>query len=103
MVGAGGARRAGAMTLGSGELRGGRLTVGIETSNGGQSVVIDSGSSSLPALVHYRSTPLIGGGAGDLENLCNARGLAVADPTEVVFGWLYDVVGYTSDGRVVSD
>lgn len=101
-VSAGGARDAGAATLGSGELRGGRLGVGIETSRG-QPVLIDAGSSSLPRLVHYRATPLTGGRVGDLVNLCNARGLAVADPSEVVFGWLYDIVGYTSDGHVVSD
>jgi hypothetical protein len=103
MVGVGGAREASAVTLGSGELGGGTLGVGIESSHGAQPIQVDAGSTSLPPLVHYRATPLAGGRAGDLEGLCNARGQAVVDGSEVVFGWLYDVVGYTSDGRVVSD
>ncbi len=90
--------RAGATTEGSGELSGGRLLVGVEASAGGQVQQIDSRSSSLPALVHYRSTPLPPGRPGTLGNLCNA-----ATPPDVVFGWLYEVVGYTTDGRMVSD
>jgi hypothetical protein len=90
--------RAGATTEGSGELRGGRLFVGVEATSGGQVAQIDARSSSLPPLVHYRSTPLPGGRAGTLGNICNA-----ATPPDVLFGWLYDVVGYTSDGRMVSD
>jgi hypothetical protein len=92
-----------AMTLGSGELDGGTLGVGIETSTGSQSVPIDAGSRSLPPLVHYRATPLGSGRLGDLDGLCNATGQPVTDTGQVVFGWLYDVVGYTSDGRIVSD
>jgi hypothetical protein len=91
--------RAGAMTEGSGELGGGRLSVGIETDHDAQPVPIDVRSSSLPPLVHYRSTLLPGGRPGDLGNICNVS----APPANVVFGWLYDVVAYTNDGRVVSD
>jgi hypothetical protein len=90
---------AGAMAEGSGELGGGRLWVGIETSRDAQLLPIDGRSSALPPLVHYRSTLLAGGRPGDLGNICNAS----APPAAVVFGWLYDVVGYTNDGRVVSD
>ena len=95
--------RAAAVTLGSGELDGGTLGVGIETSTGAQPVQIDAGSRSLPPLVHYRATPLGSGRLGDLDGLCNASGQPVTDTAQVVFGWLYDVVGYTSDGRIVSD
>jgi hypothetical protein len=90
--------QAGAMTKGSGELRGARLGVGIEASRGGYVAQIDARSPSLPVLVHYRSTALAPGRPGELGNLCNA-----GTPPAVVFGWLYDVVGYSNDGRVVSD
>jgi hypothetical protein len=53
--------------------------------------------------VYYVWTPLPPGRAGSLENLCNASGAAITDPAQVVFGWLYDVVAYTRDGRVLSD
>ena len=42
-------------------------------------------------------------GLGSLENLCDASGASVTNPADIVFGWLYDVVAYTSDGRVISD
>jgi hypothetical protein len=90
--------RAGATTEGSGELRGGRLFVGVEATSGGQVVPIDSTSPSLPRLVHYRSSPLPAGRPGTLGNICNA-----ATPPDVVFGWLYEVVGYSSGGVMVSD
>jgi hypothetical protein len=102
-AGAGHAPRAAAMTLGSGELGGGTLGVGIETSRDAQPVQIDAGSRSLPSLVHYRATALAGGRVGDLEGICNATVQTGIGPPQVVFGWLYDVVGYTSDGQVVSD
>jgi hypothetical protein len=98
--------------VGAGALHGGSLAVGIEvgdrgtggdTGDGGLSVPIDSYSPSLPRLVHYVSTPLPGGRAGDLGNLCNASGAASNDPALVAFGWLYDVVAYSLDGRVISD
>ena len=91
---------------GSGELEGGNLAVGIEIARNGSAgsvpVPVDAQSSSLPPLVHYVSTPLPGGRAGDLGNLCNA-GDTGTDPPQVVFGWVYDVVAYTNDGRVLSD
>jgi hypothetical protein len=91
----------------SGELEGGQLAVGIETTGGGFGgiggpVTMDARSPSLPRLVHYVSTPLPAGRPGDLGNLCNAADTAT-DPPQVVFGWLYDVIAYTNDGRVLSD
>jgi hypothetical protein len=91
-----------ATTDGSGELHGGRLGVGIETSTGG-TVTFEAGSPALPRLVHYVWTPLPAGPPGSLENLCNAAGGAISDPSQVVFGWLYRVVGYSRDGQMVSD
>lgn len=96
---------AGATPEGSGELHGARLSVGIEAAHDGHegrvgdSGAVDSTSPSLPRLVHYRSMPLAAGQPGNIDGpLCNA-----ATPPDVVFGWLYEVVGYTSDGRTVSD
>jgi hypothetical protein len=86
---------------GSGELEGGRFGVGIETSTGG-AVTFEAGSPALPRLVSYEWTPLAAGPLGSLENLCNAAGGPVTDPTQVVFGWLFEVVGTARDGRVVS-
>jgi len=91
-----------ATTEGSGELDGGRLGVGIETSTGG-TVTFEAGSPALPRLVHYVWTPLPAGRPGSLENLCDAANGAITDPSEVVFGWLYRVVGYSRDGQMVSD
>lgn len=89
---------------GSGELNGGTLGVGIEVdSPGADPVTIESGSPSLPRLVHYVSTPLPAGPVGSLENLCDASGAGVSGPTGIVFGWLYDVIAYSQDGRVLSD
>jgi hypothetical protein len=90
---------AGATAEGSGQLHGGRLGVGIETNTGGV-VSLDASSPSLPPLVRYVWTPLPGV-PGSLENLCNASGGPVTGPAQVVFGWLYDVVGYSGD-RIVS-
>jgi len=95
------AARAGAAVEGSGELEGGRLGVGIETSAGG-TVELGVGSPALPRLVSYQWTPLAAGPLGSLENLCNAASGPITDPSQVVFGWLYDVVGTAPDGRVVS-
>lgn len=94
--------RAGAAVEGSGELQGGRLGVGIETSTGGV-VELGVGSPALPRLVTYEWTPLAAGPPGSLENLCNAAGGPLTGPADVVFGWLYEVVGTARDGRVVSD
>jgi hypothetical protein len=85
---------------GSGELEGGRLGVGIETSTGG-AVTVDADSPALPRLVSYEWTPLAGGPLGSLENLCNAAGEPVTDPAQVVFGWLYEVVATARGGRVL--
>jgi hypothetical protein len=54
----------------------------------------------LPRLVHYRSTPLPGGGTDGVagSNICNA-GTGGA----IVFGWLYDVVALSIDDVVLSD
>jgi hypothetical protein len=93
---------AGAAVEGSGELQGGRLGVGIETSTGGV-VALGDGSPALPQLVSYQWTPLAAGPLGSLENLCNAAGGPITDPSQVVFGWLYEVVATTRDGRVISD
>ena len=90
------------MAEGSGELGGGRLGVGIETS-AAPTVTLEAGSRSLPRLVYYVWTPLPPGRAGSLENLCSATGGAITDPAQIAFGWLYDVVAYTRDGRVLSD
>jgi hypothetical protein len=87
---------------GSGQLRGGRLGVGIEMATSAGPVTMDAQSPSLPRLVHYVSTPLAPGRPGGLGNVCNA-GDSGADPPQVVFGWLYDVVAYTNDGRIISD
>jgi hypothetical protein len=86
---------------GSGELRGGRLGVGIATATGGGAVV-EAGSPALPRLVSYTWTPLAPGRAGSLENLCNAAGGPIADPADAVFGWLYEVVATARGGRVIS-
>ena len=93
---------AGAAVEGSGELQGGRFGVGIETSTGG-TVALGVGSPALPQLVSYQWTPLAPGPPGSLENLCNAAGGPITDPAQVVFGWLYEVVATTRDGRVISD
>ncbi len=95
------ARATGAMVEGSGELEGGRLGVGIDVGTAG-GVVVGAGSPALPRLVSYTWTPLAPGRAGSLENLCNAAGGPVADPADVVFGWLYEVVATARDGRVIS-
>jgi hypothetical protein len=95
------ARPARATVEGSGELRGGRLGVGIETAIGG-GVVIEAGSPALPRLASYTWTPLAPGRAGSLENLCNAAGAAITDPAAVVFGWLYEVVATARGGQVIS-
>jgi hypothetical protein len=87
---------------GDGELRGGRFRVGVEVPQASGPVTTDSGSRSLPRLVHYVSTPLAPGQPGGLGNVCNA-GDSGADPPEIIFGWLYDVVAYTNDGRIISD
>ena len=71
--------RAGAMTLGSGELDGGPLGVGIEASQGAAPVRSTRGHRRCRALVHYASTPLAGGRPGDLGNLCNAGGAGADD------------------------
>jgi hypothetical protein len=94
-------RPASAAVEGSGELQGGRLGVGIETGTAG-TLTLDAGSPRLPRLVTYRWTPLPPGRAGSLENLCNAAGGPITDPAQVVFGWLYEVVATTRDGRVIS-
>ena len=91
---------ASATAEGSGELDGGRLGVGIETSAGGV-LSLDASSSELPPLVRYVWTALPGV-PGTLENLCNAAGGPITGPAQVVFGWLYDVVGYTLDNRIIS-
>jgi len=87
---------------GSGELHGGRLGVGIESrAPGSDPVIHDAGERSLPRLVHYVATPLP---ASDvLENLCNATGANVTDPNEIAFGWLYRVIAYSIDDRIISD
>ena len=87
---------------GSGQLNGGRFRVGVEVPETSGPVTMDAQSPSLPRLVHYVSTPLAPGQPGGLGNVCNA-GDSGADPPEVVFGWLYDVVAYTNDGRIISD
>jgi hypothetical protein len=93
-----------AVAEGSGELHGGTFGVGIDASTAGQQgVPVDAGSASLPRLVHYESTPLPAGRHGGLENVCNAAGPAVNGPPPVVFGWLYDVVAFSADDRVISD
>ncbi len=102
-VSIGGVPSAAGMTVGSGELGGGTLAVGIETASGPQTVLIEAGSPSLPRLVTYVWTPLPPGPPGSLENLCNASGQPVRGPAQIVFGWLYDVVAYTRDGRVLSE
>jgi len=95
------AHTAGAMVEGSGELRGGRLGVGIEVATTG-GVVGGTGSPDGPRLVSYTWTPLAPGRAGSLQNLCNAAGGAIIDPADVVFGWLYEVVATARGGRVLS-
>ncbi len=96
---------AGATPDGSGQLHGARLFVGIESTHDGHDGQVgevgqvDSSSPSLPALVHYIASPLAPGRALGLDGpLCNA-----GTPPAAVFGWLYDVIGYSNDGRVVSD
>lgn len=90
--------------LGSGELDAGELGVGVEVvAPGAQPVTRDAGEESLPRLVHYVATALRSETLGSLENLCDAGGAAVTGPTGIVFGWLYDVIAYTSDGRVISE
>jgi hypothetical protein len=95
------ARAAGAASEGSGELRGGRLGVGIEVDRAG-GFTVEAGSPALPRLVSYSWAPLAPGRAGSLQNLCNASGGPIADPTDVVFGWLYEVVATARGGRVIS-
>jgi hypothetical protein len=94
-------RAAGAQVEGSGELRGGRLGVGIEVGTAG-GLTVEAGSPVLPRLVSYAWTPLAPGRAGSLENLCNAAGGPIIDPADVVFGWLYEVVATARGGRVIS-
>jgi len=89
---------------GSGELHNGTFSVGIEAAApGSQPETRDADDRSLPRLIHYVATPLPTDTLGSLENLCNASGAAITDPAGIVFGWLYRVIGYTADGRVVSD
>lgn len=88
---------------GSGELGGGKLGVGIEAATPGVAVTIDAGSPSLPRLVHYVVKPLLSETLGSIEALCDASGNAVTGTAGIVFGWIYDVIAYTNDGRVISD
>jgi hypothetical protein len=86
---------------GSGELDHRRFAVGIEyDAPGSEPVTRDAGDESLPRLVHYVATPLLPNNhsPGSLENLCNAGG-----PGGIVFGWLYRIIAYTPDGRIVAD
>jgi len=90
---------------GSGELLNGRFSVGVEYDTpGSDPITFDAGDRSLPRLFHYVSTPLIPGDGtpGSLENLCNAGG-GGGGPAGIVYGWLYRVIAYTADGRIVSD
>jgi len=89
---------------GSGELHNGTFAVGIEADSAGSGPETrDAGDRTLPRLLHYVATPLLPntGTPGSLENLCNAG--HAAGPGGVVWGWLYRVIAYTADGRVVSD
>lgn len=88
---------------GSGVLRGSRFGVGIEVTSPGEPVTHDAGDRSLPRLVHYVVTQLKSETTGSIENLCDASGNALTDPAGIVFGWLYDVIAYSSDDRVISD
>ena len=90
---------------GSGELHDGRFAVGVEVdAPGTDPQTRDAGDRSLPRLIRYVATPLLphSDAPGSLENLCNANG-APTGPGGVVFGWLYRVIAYTPDGRIVSD
>jgi hypothetical protein len=88
---------------GSGELHNGTFAVGVEVeSPGSQPVARDAGDRTLPRLIHYVATPLPNDTLGSLENLCNARSPA-SGGAGVVYGWLYRVIAYTADGRIVSD
>ena len=90
---------------GSGELHNGRFAVGVEADTpGSPAQARDAGDRSLPRLVHYVATPLLPKTQtpGSLENLCNAGGTATGT-AGIVFGWLYRVIAYTADGRIVSD
>jgi hypothetical protein len=93
-----------AAAVGSGELDDGTFSVGVEVDDpGSRPVTLDAGARSLPRLVHYVATPLPGTGLGSLENLCDASGAALTDPSGIVFGWIFDVIAYTGDGRVISE
>lgn len=92
------------LSLGSGELNGGKLAVGIEVAaSGSQPVEREAGDRSLPRLVHYVYTALQPGRSGSLEVVCDASGASVTNPAPIVWGWLYDVVAYTKDERIISD
>ena len=87
----------------SGELHEGRFAVGVEVDASrlaGRHRETPA-TDRRPRLVHYVATPLLPDAhtPGSLENLCNANGA----PGGVVFGWLYRVIAYTPDGRIVSD
>jgi hypothetical protein len=89
---------------GSGELHGGTLAVGVEVDvPGSPPVARDAGEPTLPRLLRYVATPLVNETLGSLENLCDASGAAVIGPAGIVYGWLYRVIAYTADRRVVSD
>jgi hypothetical protein len=91
---------------GSGELHHGTFGVGIEFDAAGSAPVTrDAGDPSLPRLIRYVATPLLPGSRtpGSLENLCNASGAPGNGAGGIVYGWLYRVVAYTPDGRIVSD
>ena len=90
---------------GSGELHDGRFAVGVEVAEPGTAPQTrDAGDRSLPRLIRYVATPLPAGTntPGSLENVCNASGGANGG-AGVVFGWLYRVIAYAPDGRIVSD
>jgi hypothetical protein len=91
------------LVLGAGTLNGGALGVGIEAAaSGSQPVMRDAGDRSLPRLIHYVATALKPGRSpGSLEIVCNAGG--AADTSQIVWGWLYRVVAFTNDQRIVSD
>jgi hypothetical protein len=91
---------------GSGELNNRTFGVGVEFDQPGSGPITrDAGDRSLPRLIRYVATPLLPGGQtpGTLENLCNANRGAADGPGGIVYGWLYRVIAYTADDRIVSD
>jgi hypothetical protein len=91
---------------GSGELHNGTFGVGVEFAQpGSEPITRDAGDRSLPRLVRYVATPLLTGTQtpGSLENLCNASGSPANGAGGIVYGWLYRVIAYTVDDRIVSD